>query len=65
MSEPVVDFRTLSNPVDPEVLVKILKYVRQYFNTPIMAQLGPVELLPGPGVSTNEAIGAETRDMLV
>lgn len=64
-AEPSVDFRTLSNPVDLKVMIRILQYVRQYFSTPTMAQLGPVELLPGAGVSTEDAITAMFRSLLV
>lgn len=64
-AEPAVDFRTLSNPVDLDVMIKILRYVREYFSTPTMTQLGPVELLPGSDVSTDEAITAMFRSTLV
>jgi hypothetical protein len=64
-AEPSIDFHTLSNPVDLQVMVKILRYARAFFNTPTMAKLGPVELLPGSGVSSDEAIISVFRDMLV
>lgn len=63
--EPRIDFRTLSNPVDLQVMVKIFRYAREFFSTPTMAKLGPVELLPGSGVSSDEAIITAFRDMLV
>ncbi|KAF2464125.1 choline dehydrogenase [Lindgomyces ingoldianus] len=65
MTEPVVDFRALSNPIDLAVMVKLLQYARKYFNTSTIAQLGPVELLPGPTVSTDAEISAALKDTLV
>jgi len=64
-AEPLVNFRAVSNPVDLTILVKILKYARQFFSTPTMAQLGPVELFPGPGVSDEADISASLRDLLL
>lgn len=65
MVEPIIDFRTLSNPVDLDILIRILLFARAFFNTPTMAQLGPVEMLPGSDVFSDVAITAVFRSLLV
>ncbi|KAK2797682.1 hypothetical protein FQN50_009106 [Emmonsiellopsis sp. PD_5] len=46
--EPVVDYRTLSNPVDLDLLVEMFKFIRYFYGTEAMVEsLGPVELSPG------------------
>lgn len=64
-SEPIVDFRTFSNPIDVDVTIRLLRYARTYFSTPTMAQLGPVEIVPGSAVSTDAEINASLRSVLV
>ena len=63
--EPAIDFKALSNPVDLQVFISIFRFMRKFFNSSTMAQLGPVELLPGPSVSTDADITAALRNMLV
>lgn len=54
--EPLVDYRSLSNPIDLRVLLVSLKAVRGYFRQPGLQQLLPVEIVPGPEVETDEQI---------
>lgn len=54
-SEPVVDYRALSNPLEAAVMADMLRFTRSfYMENPINAQYDPVEQLPGKGVQTDE-----------
>ncbi|KAK8098823.1 GMC oxidoreductase [Apiospora kogelbergensis] len=53
---PVVNYRTLSNPVEIKILTEMLKWVRKYSFETSLKNLGPVESMPGPDVVTDEHI---------
>lgn len=57
-NEPVVDYRVLTNPVDIRVDLAILKAVRKFFSLDGMQQLGPVEVVPGTNVTSDEDLVA-------
>jgi choline dehydrogenase-like flavoprotein len=59
--EPILDYRTLSNPLDQRIFLDMLRYIRKFYATPTMAQLGPVELDPGANVTTDEQLLATMR----
>ncbi|KAH7311455.1 hypothetical protein B0I35DRAFT_514229 [Stachybotrys elegans] len=46
----------LQNPLDVAVLVEAIRFVRQIAATAAIGELDPVELLPGPEVTTDEAL---------
>jgi len=55
--EPLVDYRSLSNPVDLRVMVELFKTVRAYFKRAGSIQtLSPVEISPGANVTSDEEI---------
>jgi choline dehydrogenase len=55
--EPLVDYRSLSNPIDLRVMVELFKAVRNYFKREGAIQiLSPVEISPGPNVTSDEEI---------
>ena len=54
-SEPLVDYRALSNPLDAAVMADMLRFTRSfYFDNPVNEKYDPVELMPGVGVQTDE-----------
>jgi choline dehydrogenase-like flavoprotein len=55
-AEPIVDYRTASNPVDLHVMASFLEFLRRYYATPTMKALGAVEQQPGAGVTKIEDI---------
>ena len=58
-SEPVVDYRVLTNPVDIRVDLAIVKAIRSYFSRPGEIQkLGPVEITPGANVTSDADLQA-------
>ncbi|KAI1080142.1 putative GMC oxidoreductase [Whalleya microplaca] len=49
--EPVVDYRALSNPVDLDVLVEMMRFTRRYFFETRLRDLGPRQLQPPDDVA--------------
>ncbi|KAB5582856.1 hypothetical protein GE09DRAFT_1211476 [Coniochaeta sp. 2T2.1] len=47
---PVADYRTASNPVDMDLHVAHVRYLRRLLTTPTLQQLGAVEVTPGSDV---------------
>lgn len=55
-TEPLIDYNALSNPVELDVMVELVKFTRQlHFNTSL-ADLGPQEVNPGSNVTSDEQI---------
>lgn len=53
-SEPLVNYRTFTNPVDLSLAIQGVKMFRRLYTTPSAKTLGPVELFPGQSVKTDE-----------
>jgi choline dehydrogenase-like flavoprotein len=60
-ADPIVDYHTYFIPADLEMMVKIVKFVRRFHQTPSMLKLGPVETKPGPNVTSDDDIRAYLR----
>jgi choline dehydrogenase-like flavoprotein len=58
--QPLIDFRVFSNPLDVELAIEFIKYTRKYIDTPTLAPLSPVEIGPGPNVSSSDTAAMET-----
>jgi len=54
--EPVIQFNTLMNPIDTEVLLAIIKRQRAFWANPKLAPLGPIEIAPGTQYQTDAEI---------
>lgn len=55
--EPVVDWRTFSNPIDAEMTAEFLKLARWFMQTEAMQEtFAPVEISPGVDVESDEEI---------
>jgi choline dehydrogenase len=63
-AEPVVDYRALSNPVDLDVMVENVAYMRRYMASPDFAPYRPEETSPGAAV-VGEALREWIREVLV
>ncbi|KAJ4366898.1 hypothetical protein N0V83_007427 [Neocucurbitaria cava] len=59
--EPVVDFRTFSNPLDIQMALPIVHFTRRFNFLSSLASLGPSELTPGLNVSSDAQIEAHLR----
>ncbi|KAK7446786.1 glucose oxidase [Colletotrichum acutatum] len=64
-SEPVVDYRALSNPADLAVQIEFIRFTRRYFlESATLARYAPVETVPGANVTSDEALGEAVRRMI-
>ncbi|KAL2755569.1 hypothetical protein ACRALDRAFT_1082246 [Sodiomyces alcalophilus JCM 7366] len=61
---PVVDYRVLSNPADVDIQVEFIRFTRRYFTETSLAQYGPIEFVPGPGVTSDEALAQAVRSQV-
>ncbi|KAE9380933.1 GMC oxidoreductase [Stipitochalara longipes BDJ] len=52
-SDPIIDPRVFTNPIDLDLMVAILRFVRKWFQTPSQAPLTPVEIIPGYNVTSD------------
>jgi len=59
--EPIIDYRSCSNPVDWDILASFVPYFRKYANTPTMQSLGAREVSPGVNVTSKSDIIASLR----
>lgn len=57
-ANPVVDYRVLSNPIDMDIFVEMIKTNRKLFTMPALTQLGPVLSNPDPVAKTDDQIKA-------
>ncbi|KAK0105665.1 hypothetical protein ONS95_004192 [Cadophora gregata] len=64
-SNPIIDPRVFANPIDLEMDISMVKYVRRWFRAPSQASLTPVEVLPGSAVQSDEEITAAIRELSV
>ncbi|KAF2460782.1 GMC oxidoreductase-like protein [Lineolata rhizophorae] len=55
-AEPLVDYRTFSNPVDVGIMSYFIPYLRGYYETSIMQAMGPTEMNPGAEVTDQSAM---------
>lgn len=64
-AEPVIDYRTASNPVDMDIMASYIPFFRQYFSTPTMTALGAHEVAPGADVVSVEGIKEYLRGAVI
>ncbi|KAH7355004.1 choline dehydrogenase-like protein [Rhexocercosporidium sp. MPI-PUGE-AT-0058] len=59
---PLVDYNTLVNPIDRQLLIEGLKLSREIFNSKALLELGAVEITPGANVTSDADVRAWIRD---
>ncbi|WQF83633.1 Putative glucose-methanol-choline oxidoreductase, FAD/NAD(P)-binding domain superfamily [Colletotrichum destructivum] len=58
-TEPVIDYRALTNPVEADFYVESIRFLRRYnFETSLAAEFDPVEYVPGPNVTSDADLKA-------
>jgi choline dehydrogenase len=62
--QPIVDYRTGSNPVDFDVYLAHVKYLRRMIGTATMQKYGVVEVRPGESVQSDEALLDYVKDQM-
>lgn len=64
-TEPVIDYRVLSNPVEADFFVEGIKFVRRYnFETSLADKFAPVEYSPGANVTSDADLKAYVANTL-
>ncbi|KAL5119107.1 hypothetical protein ACEQ8H_003031 [Pleosporales sp. CAS-2024a] len=61
LSDPVVDYRTFSNPLDMALAIPIVHFSRRFNRLNAFASLAPVEVAPGTNVTSDADIAAFLR----
>jgi choline dehydrogenase-like flavoprotein len=54
LADPLINYRTFTNPLDITLSIHGAKILRQLYNTPTARKLGPTEQSPGLSVQTDE-----------
>lgn len=60
-ANPVADYRVLSNPVDLDIFVEMVKTNRRLLTMPALAALGPILNNPPPSAITDDEIRSAIR----
>lgn len=63
-TEPVIDYRVLTNPVEADFFVEAIKFVRRYSFETSASNFAPVEYTPGPNVTSDADLKAYIADAL-
>lgn len=64
LEQPILDYRAASNPVDLDLFLAHLKYLRRMMETPALKSRGAVETAPGPEVTGDEALLDYVKDSM-
>jgi len=60
-SEPIVDYRALSNPADMAIMLEEIRFMRRFMASPDFAASVPVEVSPGANVTSDADLAAWVR----
>jgi choline dehydrogenase len=63
-SQPILDYRTGSNPIDFDIHLAHLKYLRRILNTPTLKRYGAIETGPGQHIQSDEALREYIKDSM-
>jgi choline dehydrogenase len=64
LAQPILDYRLGSNPVDFDLHMAHLSYLRRMLDTPTMRRYGAVETGPGTGVKSDEQLREYVKDSM-
>lgn len=64
-AEPIIDYRAFTNPLDIEIMVLLVRFVRRFFTSETFAPYGPVETSPGAAVASDDQLKAWIRQNYV
>jgi choline dehydrogenase len=64
LEQPILDYRTASNPVDFDIHVAHLRYLRKMIDTATMQLYGTVEVGPGAAVQSDAALVNYIKDQM-
>ncbi|KAF1929959.1 GMC oxidoreductase [Didymella exigua CBS 183.55] len=55
---PIVQWNTFQNPIDRQIMVEMVRWLRQHWARPELKKFQPVEIVPGTGETDDEIINA-------
>lgn len=55
---PVVQWNTFQNPIDRQIIVEMVRWLRQHWARPELKKFEPIEIVPGTGKTEDEIIDA-------
>jgi hypothetical protein len=61
----IVDYRAATNPIDIDVMVENIKFMRRFMTTGDLAQYQAREITPGTSVSTDEQLATWARRQII
>ncbi|GAB1317802.1 Glucose-methanol-choline oxidoreductase N-terminal domain-containing protein [Madurella fahalii] len=64
LEQPIIDYRTGSNPVDFDIYLAHIRFLRSLLNTTTMQQYGAVEVRPGAGLQSDAELVDYIKDDL-
>jgi choline dehydrogenase len=64
LAQPILDYRTASNPIDFDVHLAHLKYLRRTLDTPTMRRYGATEVDPGSAIQDDDALLMFVKDSM-
>jgi choline dehydrogenase len=64
-SEPIVDYRAASNPIDLDILVEVVKFTRRYMLQGDLARYNATEVVPGAMYQTDDQIKEWVRGQVI
>lgn len=65
LQPPRIDWGAFTNPVDVEIMIAAVRKQRELVATEALMELGPVELAPGPNLTSDEQLRAALRQQVV
>jgi len=65
LEQPILDYRTSSNPVDFDIHVAHVRFLRRMISTPTMQQHGAAEVGPGAGVQGDATLIEYIKDSMI
>lgn len=64
LDQPILDYRSGSNPIDFDIHLAHFKYLRRMISTPTFQKYGAVEVTPGAGVQNDTALLEYVKDSM-
>jgi choline dehydrogenase-like flavoprotein len=65
LRQPILDYRSGSNPVDFDIYLAHIKFIRKISKTKLFQQYGAVEISPGESVQTDDALLEYIKDQAI
>ncbi len=65
LAQPILDYRAGSNPIDFDIHLAQVRFLRKVVDTPTQKKYGAVEIAPGPTVQTDSDLVNFVKDSII